>query len=230
MDVDGLAFIRKQHRNHIFNFIQRNIDEYLALQTADIFNLEEAKEIATWGIVDNKIITFLSLSSAPITIVGTNFSDRVSAFILGHNLNENDIPSLCLHYSDYGNETKSQIVQVIADNLSTVISDDLELDDALLSELFLCDDVMLDDKAKLFSCVLPRFSEESCKRHFEELGVSELSNIFVKGSRKKYTKSSIITNLLSALKAHGWIYDFFEDEKNPEKYCILKNRPRERAD
>lgn len=230
MDADGLTFIRKQHRDHIFDFIQQNIDEYLALQTADVFNLEEAKEIATWGIEDNKIITLLSLSSAPITIVGMNFSDRVSAFILGHNLNENDIASLCLHYSDYGNETRAQTVQVIADYLSTVISYDLELDDALLSELFLRDDITSDDKAKFFSCALPRFNEEICKRHFEELGVSELSYIFVKGSRKKYAKNNIITNLLSALKEHGWIYDFFEDDKNPEKYCIIKNRPRERTD
>ena len=77
---------------------------------------------------------------------------------------------------------------------------------------------------------LPRFNEEICKKHFEELGVSELSNIFVKGSRKKYAKSKIAANLLSIFKEHGWIYDFFEDDKNSENYFVIKNRPRERAD
>lgn len=225
MDVDGLAFVRELHRNRIFDFIRQNIDEYLALQTAEVFNLEEAKKIATWGIEDSKIIALLSLSSAPISIRDKKFSDRVNAFILGHNLDEKDIASLCLHYSDYGNEAKSKIVQVIADYLSTVISSNMELDDTLLSELFLSDDVVSDDKIRLFSCALPRFDEESCKKHFEELDIPELSNIFAKGSRRRYVKSDIITGVLSALKKHGLIYDFSEDEKNPEKYAVTKNRP-----
>jgi len=230
MDTDGLTFVRKQHQNHIYDFIRRNIDEYLALQMADVFNLEEAKEIATWEIEDNKIIALLSLASVPISIVRMNFSDRVNAFILEHNLDENDIASLCRHYSNYGIETKSKIIQVISEHLSIVISKDIELDDALLSELFLRDDISSNNKAQLFSCVLPRLNEEICKKHFGELGVPELNNIFAKGSRKRYVKNDIITGVLLALKKHGWIYDFFEDDKKPEKYCVVKNRPRDRTD
>lgn len=226
MDADGLTFVRKQHRNRLFDFIQQNIDEYLALQTADVFNLEEAKEIATWGIGDNKVITLLSVSTDSISIAKMNYSDRVNAFILEHNLDENDIASLCRHYSDYGNETRAKAIQVIVDSLTTVISNELKLDDALLSELFLHDDIEPNDKVQLFSFTLPGFTEEICKKHFEELGVSELNNIFVKGSRKKYAKGNIVTGVLSALKECGWIYDFAEDDKNSEKYIVIKNRPK----
>ncbi len=225
MDADGLAFVRKLHQNHVFDFIRRNIDEYLALQTADVFNLEEAKEIATWEIGDDEAITLLSKSSDPISIVRMNYSDRVNAFILEHNFDENDMASLCLHYSDYGSETRAKAIQAIANSLTTIISNDLILDDVLLSELFLYDDIDSDDKIQLFSRALPRFNVETCKRHFEELGVSELSNIFVKGSRKEYAKSDIITGVLWALKERGWIYDFYEDNKNPEKYIVIKNCP-----
>lgn len=54
MNIEGLAFVRKQHQNCIFDFIRQNIEEYLALQTADVFNLEEAKEIPV-SIIHHKI-------------------------------------------------------------------------------------------------------------------------------------------------------------------------------
>lgn len=73
---------------------------------------------------------------------------------------------------------------------------------------------------------IPKLNEETCKIHFDELGLSELKSIFTKDSRRKYNKSQDATTILNALKTSGWIYDYKEDEQKSDKYIISKNKLR----
>lgn len=74
---------------------------------------------------------------------------------------------------------------------------------------------------------IPKLTEDTCKNHFDELGLSDLKNIFTKGgSHRKYDKSEDVNMIFHALKSRGWIYEFKEDEQNNEKYLIKKNKPR----
>lgn len=53
-------------------------------------------------------------------------------------------------------------------------------------------------------------TEDVCKGHFDELGVSELKNIFQGrgGSGRNYEINSMIKGILTALQKHNWIYRF----------------------
>jgi len=58
------------------------------------------------------------------------------------------------------------------------------------------------------------------------LDLSALKGIFTKSSgRRNYEKSSDVKTILDALKSHRWIYDYRDDERNSNKYIIIKNEP-----
>ena len=108
-----------------------------------------------------------------------------------------------------------------------IISQDIELDDSLLSVLLSSESVIRNQKIILFTMAIPKLTEDTCKNHFDELGLPDLKNIFTKGgSRRKYNKCEDVNMIFDALKRHGWIYEFKEDEQNNEKYLIKKNKPR----
>jgi hypothetical protein len=74
---------------------------------------------------------------------------------------------------------------------------------------------------------IPDINEETCKTHLDELGLSNLKGIFSKGSgRRNYEKSGEITAILDILKLNGWIYEYHDDERNKDRYVIIKNKPR----
>lgn len=114
-------------------------------------------------------------------------------------------------------------------SIKEIITNSLVLDDALLSALLKADIVERSQRIMLFTMALPNLNEESCQKHFAELGLSELNGIFVKnGGRRNYENSSETTTVFNSLKLNHWIYDYKEDERNPERYIVIKNRPREK--
>ncbi len=103
----------------------------------------------------------------------------------------------------------------------------MRLDDKLLSILIQTNVVSRDQKIMLFTMAIPVFNEDACKVHLDELKLSDLKGIFIKsGGRRNYEKNGDVTKILDALKLNGWIYEYRDDERNHDKYTIIKNRPR----
>ncbi|MEG2013483.1 MAG: hypothetical protein RR063_09825 [Anaerovoracaceae bacterium] len=227
MDVESLHFVREKYVSHIYEFIQRNLDEYIALQTADIFRLEEALKILAWDIHYSKKIELLSFTNDPISIVGINYSDEVSAYIITNNLNEEDKQHLYTHYSQLGEMTRTAIATLAIATVGGIISDDVKLDDNLLSVMLQSNAITHSSKIALFTMAIPMLNKETCKTHFDELKLADLKGIFSKsGGRRNYEKSDDTTAVLEALKVNGWIYEYHDDERNSERYTVIKNRPR----
>jgi hypothetical protein len=102
MDIDSLEFVREKYENHLHAFIQRNLEKYLELQTIEMFRLDEALQIITWDIDDNKKIGLLAFTNEQISIVGKQYTDVVNAYITTHNLKAEDKQYLYAHYLQYG--------------------------------------------------------------------------------------------------------------------------------
>lgn len=227
MNPELLEFVRKKYPNHIYGFIGCNLDEYLSLQTPEIFSLNEALQLATWDITDEQKIGLLAFSNDPISIVGTQYPDAVNAYILTHNLQKEDRDYLFTHYTCYGEKAQKEIVSLAEAEVRTITSNAITLDDRLLSILLQSDIIARNQKILLFNNAIPTLNEETCKKHFDELDLSELKGIFSKGGgRRNYQKTNETTEILAALKANGWIYEYRDDERNGDKYIIIKNKPR----
>lgn len=227
MNVDSLGYVREKYAGHIFKFISQNLDEYLALQTAEIFRLDEALKILMWDIDDGKKTKLLAFTNEHILVIGKRYTDAVNAYLITHNLEVGDKPSLYEHYSKYGSQTQAAINALAIAGYKEIIAKNMSVDDSLLSVLLQSDGVTRDQKITLFTMAIPELNEGTCKKHFEELGLQDLKNIFTRGgNRRKYDKSDEITTIFDALKINSWIYDYREDEKNSEKYFITKNKPK----
>jgi hypothetical protein len=135
--------------------------------------------------------------------------------------------SLCANYSRYGVQTQAIISTLAISGVGELIAKNMDIDDALLSILLKSDNVLRDQKISLFTTAIPKLSEEICQTHFNELGFSDLCGIFTKNSgRRNYSKSAEVTKILDVLKENGRIYEYHDDERNSEKYCIIKNKPK----
>lgn len=226
MDADSLKFVRDKYSRYRLTFIKRNLDEYLAIQDETLFKLDEALHIITWDIDDKKKIGLLEFNSEPLSIIGKQYSDAVNAYIISNAFETNDKQSLYMDYSQYGEQAQTAIAEMASVGVKEIITQNMEIDNDLLSVLLQSDIVTRDQKINLFTMSIPRLNEETCKAHFSELGLSDLNGIFTKSSgRRNYEKSKEITTILDALKLYDWIYDYHDDERNSERYTIIKNKP-----
>lgn len=229
MDDDSLKYVRDKYPKHILAFIIRNFDEYLALQSAEIFSLDETLQILTWNVDDNKKIELLAITDKPISVINKRYTDAVNAHLIKYNLKVEDKPSLYENYSKYGSQTQTAINNLAISGYEEIIANDMNVDDALLSVLLLSGSIARGYKMALFTNAIPRLNEDTCINHFDELGLPDLKNIFTRGgSRRKYDKSDEVTTIFDALKVHRWIYDYRPDERNSEKYYITKNKPKDK--
>jgi uncharacterized protein (UPF0335 family) len=227
MDIEGLKYVREKYSAHLFAFIQHNLDEYLVFQTEEIFEFDEALQILSWSIDDDKKTSLLEFTNEPISIVGKQYSDAVNAYIIENNFSAEDKPSLYAQYSQYGQQTREAIIALVATqvNVKEIITKNMTVDDAMLSVLLQSEIATRDQKIMLFTMAVPSLNEESCSTHFDELGLSELKGIFVKaGGRRNYEKNKEVTAVLDALKTHSWIYEYREDERNNTRYEVIKKQ------
>ncbi len=230
MDASGLKFVREKYEKYIYSFINHNLDDYLTLQDADIFRLEETLQIITWNIDDEKKKGLLSFTNEPISIIGMQYSDELNADIITHNLKEEERVHLYAHYEQYGEKTLEAITTLAQADVSKIITNKMEIHDGLLSILLQSDEVSRDQKIMLFTMAIPNLTEETCKIHFDELALPDLKEIFTKWSgRRNYEKSNDVTKILEALKSNNWIYEYRDDERNSDRYIVIKNRPRSKA-
>lgn len=226
MDTECLEFVREKYVKHLYVFVQHNLDEYLALQTTELFRLDEALQIITWNIDDDRKVRLLAFTNDQISIVGKRYSDAVNAYIIIHNFNEEEKQHLYAYYLKYGEKAQTAIATLAIEGVVEIINNNMKVDDNLLSILIQSEAVTRDQKIMLFTMAIPVLNEDTCKIHFDELELSDLKGIFIKGSgRRNYEKSEDVTTILDALKLNGWIYEYRDDDRNNEKYIIVKNRP-----
>lgn len=231
MNEDGLKFIRSNYERHILGYIDQNIDDYLNVLTSTTFSYEEAIHVLDMCIDDNKKIELLRLTKEPISVIDKKLSDNLFSYILANNFDENDAGDLYQHFSEYDESKQTAIYKVADERVDDIINDmDINLDDRLLSELLLCDSHNKSDKIQLWANAIPRLNEETCKKHFDELGFPELKGIFTKRNNfnRTYKKNSDMTAIFEALKENKWIYDYYEWGDDNERYVVIKNETKDK--
>ena len=223
MDIESLEFVRVNYTNNILLFIKRNLVEYLSLLTSENFNFYETMQILSWDIEDTNKIELLSLTNQEISILDKQYSDEVNSYIITNNLFVEDGPELFKNYTEYGTKTRQSIMNLIIEEIQYVISNNLQVDDNLISTLLVSERVSRKNKVLLFVNSIPNLNEDKCKVHFDELELSELKGIFSRGpGRRNYQKNSETTTIFESLKSYGWIHEYREDERNNDKYIVIK--------
>nr|MBP3598823.1 hypothetical protein [Eubacterium sp.] len=227
MNEMGLDFIRNNYEGHCMHFIELNVKEYVEIQTEDIFNYDEAVKVLEFSCDDELKIKLLGFTSDPISVLDKELSNEVLEYILEHNFDCADKEYLCQHYSQYHESVRALILKKAVCDINNIINDSIVIEDNLLSDILTKSKLSQTIKIKVWAKSIPMLNEETCKKHFDELGVSELKGIFTKRNTttRSYIKTDEVTAILSELKKNAWIHDYYEtDEK--ESYIVMKYPPK----
>lgn len=225
MNNVGLEYIRNHYKKYTALYIDENIEAYLRIITSDNFSYEEALHILGMEIGDKEKIDLLGLTTEPISVVGKGYSSSLIKYILDNNFDEHDENELYQHFSEYEEVIQSSIYRVAKSRIANIIDNStIVLDDNLLSELLTMSKCSMDDKIQLWANALPNLTEETCKKHFDELGFPELKGIFTKRNNytKTYEDNSFIRDILYVLKKNTWIFDYYK-KSDDEGYVVVKN-------
>lgn len=225
MNNDGLEYIRNHYKKYIALYIDENIEAYLKIITSDNFSYEEALHILGMEIGDEEKIDLLGLTTEPISVVGKGYSSSLIKYILDNNFDEHDENELYQHFSEYEEVIQSSIYRAAESRIANIIeTSSIVLDDNLLSELLTMGKCGTDDKIQLWAKAIPNLTEETCKKHFDELGFPELKGIFTKRNNytKTYEDNRFIKDILDVLKKNTWIFDYYK-KSDDEGYVVVKN-------
>lgn len=225
MNNVGLEYIRNHYKKYTALYIDENIEAYLRIITSDNFSYEEALHILGMEIGDREKIDLLGLTTEPISVVGKGYSSSLIKYILDNNFDEHDENELYQHFSEYEEVIQSSIYRVAKSRIANIIDNStIVLDDNLLSKLLTMSKCSMDDKIQLWAKALPNLTEETCKKHFDELGFPELKGIFTKRNNytKTYEDNSFIRDILYVLKKNTWIFDYYK-KSDDEGYVVVKN-------
>lgn len=225
MNNVGLEYIRNHYKKYTALYIDENIEAYLRIITSDNFSYEEALHILGMEIGDKEKIDLLGLTTEPISVVEKAYSSSLIKYILDNNFDEHDENELYQHFSEYEEVIQSSIYRVAKSRIANIIDNStIVLDDNLLSKLLTMSKCSMDDKIQLWAKALPNLTEETCKKHFDELGFPELKGIFTKRNNytKTYEDNSFIRDILYVLKKNTWIFDYYK-KSDDEGYVVVKN-------
>lgn len=225
MNNVGLEYIRNHYKKYTALYIDENIEAYLRIITSDNFSYEETLHILGMEIGDKEKIDLLGLTTEPISVVGKGYSSSLIKYILDNNFDEHDENELYQHFSEYEEVIQSSIYRVAKSRIANIIDNStIVLDDNLLSKLLTMSKCSMDDKIQLWAKALPNLTEETCKKHFDELGFPELKGIFTKRNNytKTYEDNSFIRDILYMLKKNTWIFDYYK-KSDDEGYVVVKN-------
>lgn len=229
MTVENLLYLRKYYYDHTINFIKTNLNEYLELQTEEIFVLKEALQVIKLDTTVDKKIKFIALTSSSISIIDKEYEDELCIYILLNNLFDSDLDVLFKNYSMYSNKIKEIILKLSIDNIAIITENKTIIDNNLQLLLFKSREIDFKYKVILFDNTLPTLSEEGCCAIFDEIDVGELKHIFTRGNgRKKYNLTDKHIQILNVLMKHKLIYSYNIDQYNQSKYKIIKSTPKQK--
>ena len=226
MNGDGLEYIRTYYKDYIELYIDQNIKEYIELIASDNFSYDEALYLLGTKIEDEEKIKLLSLTENPISVVGKGYSNKLVEYILDNNFDEHDESELYKNFSKYEESVQSSIYRRAESRIDSIIENSsIALDDNLLSKFLINSECSTDNKIQLWAKAIPTLTEETCKKHFDELGFPELKHIFTKRNNfsRTYEGNSYIRDILEELKKNTWIYDYYLTDDG-ERYIVVKHQ------
>lgn len=230
MNEAGLNYVRNNYESQLMYFIERNIDKYVEIQNDDIFLFEEAVKVLDFDFDDAKKIELLGFTDKSVSVLHRKYSTVLFVHILEHNFDANDAECLFKDYSKYNELECEAIYKVAVSRITDIISKSTALDDNLLSDVLTKSNLRKNIKIQVWAISIPNLNEETCKKHFDELGVPELKGIFTKKNttNRTYPKTNDVKEIFDALKRNTWIYDYYVSEGPDERYIVIKNAPQNR--
>ena len=224
MTKENLAFMRDKYPDHVLNFINSNIDQYVDIMDNEIFSLQELSEVMKWNVSDEIKIKLMSFTNQEISIINENYSTKVCMYILENNFLKSDLAELLQSYDNWDKEMQAKIYALVLTYISDIIADPQNVSSQLKNRLLYSRELNIESRIDLLIAMLSDLDIEYVKPVLAEWGFDDYIKIFDNRSRPRFEIGSISKKILEAFKKKRWIQNYEEDGKRPGFYKIIRRK------
>ncbi len=224
MTKENLVFMRNEYSDHVLNFINVNIDQYVDIMDNEIFSLQELLEVLKWKVSDEIKIQLMSFTNQAISIINEHYSTKVCIYILENNFLKSDLPELLQSYDNWDKEMQAKIYALALTYISDIIADPQNVSSQLKNRLLYSRELNIESRIDLLIAMLSDLDMEYVKPVLAEWGFDDYIKIFDNRSRPRFAISPISKKILEAFKKKRWIQNYEEDGKKPGFYKIIRRK------
>ena len=224
MTAHNLKFIRENYPDQNYNFIFKNIEQYVDIMNDDLFSQDELLKILTWNISDELKIKLLEFSNDEISVVGKDYSSAICLYILKNNLMESDLMVLFSSFENWVDSIQIKIFDYAVQYIESVIDNPKSVSEKLKNDLIRSDRLSRDLKVDLLISMMPDLDESLIKEILTLLDLTDYLKIFDTRSRPKFEINDENEKLLTAFKENKLIASYENSEKEGY-YKIIRNKP-----
>jgi len=223
MTAHNLEFIRENYPDQNYNFIFKNIEQYVDIMNDDLFSQDELLEILTWNISDELKIKLLEFSNEEISVVGKDYSTAVCLYILKNNLMESDLMVLFSSFENWIDSIQIKIFDYAIQYIEIVIDNPKSVSKKLKNDLLRSDRIDRNSKIALLIAMMPNLDESFIKEILTLFDLTNYLKIFDTRSRPKFEINDENEKLLTAFKENNLIASY-EDSEKEGYYKIIRNK------
>lgn len=224
MTAHNLEFIRENYPDQNYNFIFKNIEQYVDIMNDDLFSQDELLEILTWNISDELKIKLLEFSNDEISVVGKDYSSAICLYILKNNFMETDLMDLFSSYEEWIDSIQIKIFDYAVQYIESVIDNPKSVSEKLKNDLIRSDRLNRDLKVDLLISMMPDLDDSLIKEILTLLDLSDYLKIFDIRSRPRFEINDENEKLLTAFKENKLIASY-ENSEREGYYKIIRNKP-----
>ena len=229
MNLENLNFMRQNYPECNDKFIIKNIEKYTELVSEISVNREELLMVLSCeDISDKDKIELIQFYNDPISIIGKNYSETLTGYILDINLDFNDIPELLKKY-EYQSETKKGVFwRIFCKNIQRVIEHADCMEQRTRNSFFMEDSISIYNKVDLFCKSIPCMTEIDIYNALKTLHTDKIVDNLTGGS-KRVEINDINIKILDALQDANIIYPYKEAKDGKHYKKIRKREKRQKA-
>lgn len=226
MNLENLNFMRQNYPECNDKFIIKNIEKYTELVSEISVNREELLMVLSCeDISDKDKIELIQCYNNPISIIGKNYSETLTGYILSINLDFGDIPELLKRYEHESETIKGILWGIFCKNVQRVIEHADCMEQRTRNSFFMEDIISVDDKVNLFCKSIPYMSENDIYNVLKTLHADKIVDNLTGGS-KRVEINDINIKILDALKEAN-IIDPYEEARDGEHYKKIRKRKKQ---
>ncbi|HJI35319.1 MAG: hypothetical protein V8R58_04040 [Faecalibacillus faecis] len=223
MNSETLTFMRKEYSSNIENYLDNYSNDYcdLIIDNSQLFDYDEllyVLESKQFSVLQK--ISLMECTSRTIDY-NPNYLEKVKINILDSHLNEDDYQLVSDNFNNETDDVKNKITKVFDNDLSTVISKSISLNQELLFNLFGENEINENEKLLLINNSIERYDFESIRKCFEYIKDEDFIYIF-KGKNPKITINDTNKSILHILKSKEIVSSF--KEENDYYRVYIKHR------
>lgn len=223
MTSKNLEFLREKYPDRNYNFILKNIEQYVDIMNDDLFSQDELLEILTWDISDELKIKLLEFSNDEISVVGKDYSTDICLYILENNLMESDLMVLFSSFENWIDSIQIKIFDYAVQYIESVIDNPKSVSKKLKNDLLRSDRIDRNSKIDLLIAMMPNLDESFIKEILTLFDLTNYLKIFDTRSRPKFEINEENEKLLTAFKENNLIASY-EDSEKEGYYKIIRNK------